>query len=144
MTARELKLAGINMNLAPVLDVNLRGPESLMASRCLGTDPETVTRLGSLYIRELQKGGVMAAAKHFPGIGDIALDPHHDLPVQDKDLAGLEAAELIPFRKAVSLPVSAVMMTHTLYPALDPNGRPACPNRLSPDCCGKIWDTRGW
>ena len=90
-----------------------------MASRCLGTDPETVSRLGSLYIRELQKGGVMAAAKHFPGIGDIALDPHHDLPVQDKDLAGLEAAELVPFREAVSLPVSAVMMTHTLYPALD-------------------------
>jgi beta-N-acetylhexosaminidase len=120
VTARELKLAGINMNLAPVLDVNLRGPEGLMASRCLGTDPETVTRLGSLYIRELQKGGVMAAAKHFPGIGDIALDPHHDLPLQDKDLAGLEATELVPFRTAVSLPVSAVMLTHTLYPALDP------------------------
>jgi beta-N-acetylhexosaminidase len=120
LTARELKLVGINMNLSPVLDVNLRGPEGLMASRCLGSDPETVARLGSLYIRELQKGGVMAAAKHFPGIGDIALDPHHDLPVQDKDLAGLEAAELIPFRKAVSKPVSAVMLTHTLYPALDP------------------------
>ena len=91
-----------------------------MASRCLGTDPETVIRLGSLYIRELQKGGVMAAAKHFPGIGDIALDPHHDLPLQDKDLAGLEETELAPFRAAVSLPVSAVMLTHTLYPALDP------------------------
>ncbi len=120
VTAQELKLAGINMNLAPVLDVNLRGAEGLMASRCLGTDPETVTRLGSLYIRELQKGGIMAAAKHFPGIGDIVLDPHHDLPVQDKDLAGLEAAELVPFRTAVALPVSAVMLTHTLYPALDP------------------------
>ncbi len=120
VTSRELKLAGINMNLSPVLDVNLRGPEGLMASRCLGTDPETVTRLGSLYIRELQKGGIMAAAKHFPGIGDIELDPHHDLPVQDKDLTDLEAAELVPFRRAISLAVSAVMLTHALYPALDP------------------------
>ncbi len=120
VTARELKLVGINMNLAPVLDVNLRGPEGLMASRCLGTDPKTVARLGSLYIQELQKGGVMAAAKHFPGIGDIALDPHHDLPVQDKDRTDLEAVELVPFKEAVSLPVSAVMLTHTLYPALDP------------------------
>ncbi|RPH82360.1 MAG: glycoside hydrolase family 3 protein [Desulfobacteraceae bacterium] len=120
VTSRELKLAGINMNLSPVLDVNLRGPEGLMASRCLGTDPETVSRLGGLYIQELQKGGIMAAAKHFPGIGDIALDPHHDLPLQEKDPEGLEATELVPFRKAVSLPVSAVMMTHTLYPALDP------------------------
>lgn len=120
VTARELKLAGINMNLAPVLDVNLRGSEGLMASRCLGTDPETVARLGSLYIQELQKGGVLAAAKHFPGIGDIELDPHHDLPVQNKDFAGLEATELVPFRTAFFLPVSAVMMTHTLYPAFDP------------------------
>ena len=120
VTARELKLAGINMNLAPVLDVNLRGPEGLMASRCLGMDPETVGHLGGLYIHELQQAGVMAAAKHFPGIGDIELDPHHDLPVQDKDRAGLETAELIPFRKAVALPVAAVMMTHTVYPVLDP------------------------
>jgi beta-N-acetylhexosaminidase len=128
LTARELRLAGINMNLAPVLDVNLRGAEGLMASRCLGADPERVARLGSLYIRELQEGGVMAVAKHFPGIGDIALDPHHDLPLQDKDLEGLEATELIPFAKAVSLPVSAVMLTHTLYPALDPQW----PASLSP------------
>jgi beta-N-acetylhexosaminidase len=120
VTARELKLAGINMNLSPVLDVNLRGPEGLMASRCLGTDPETVGTLGSLYIHELQQAGVMAAAKHFPGIGDIELDPHHDLPVQDKDRGGLETAELLPFRKAVALPVAAVMMTHTVYSALDP------------------------
>ena len=141
VTARELKLAGINMNLSPVLDVNLRGPEGLMASRCLGTDPETVSRLGQLYIRELQEAGIMAAAKHFPGIGDIELDPHLDLPRQDKDLAGLEAAELVPFRRAASLPAAAVMMTHTLYPALDPRW----PASLSqPIISGLLRETLGY
>lgn len=124
VTAEELKLVGININLSPVLDVNLRGPEGLMASRCLGTDPELVSRLGRVYISELQRHGVMATAKHFPGIGDIELDPHHDLPVQPKDRPGLEAVELPPFQMAASLPVAAVMMTHTVYPALD-GERPA-------------------
>ncbi|MBI5583283.1 MAG: beta-N-acetylhexosaminidase [Deltaproteobacteria bacterium] len=120
ITARELKLAGISMNLSPVLDVNLRGPEGLMASRCLGTEPETVGRLGRLYISELQRQGIMATAKHFPGIGDIELDPHQDLPVQPKDQETLGQVELVPFREALSVPVDAVMMTHTIYPAWDP------------------------
>ncbi len=119
-TAAELKLAGVGLNLSPVLDVNLRGPEGLMASRCLGSDPQTVARLGRRYITELQQQGVPATAKHFPGIGDIELDPHQDLPVQTKDKESLERVELAPFREALSVPVAAVMMTHTIYPAWDP------------------------
>jgi beta-N-acetylhexosaminidase len=119
-TAAELKLAGVGLNLSPVLDVNLRGPEGLMASRCLGSDPQTVGGLGRRYIAELQQQGVPATAKHFPGIGDIELDPHQDLPVQTKDKESLERVELAPFREALSVPVAAVMMTHTIYPAWDP------------------------
>jgi beta-N-acetylhexosaminidase len=128
ITARELKLAGVSINLAPVLDVNLRGPEGLMASRCLGSEPETVGRLGRLYISELQQQGILATAKHFPGIGDIELDPHQDLPVQPKDRESLERAELVPFREALAIPVDAVMMTHTVYPGWDPRW----PASLSP------------
>jgi beta-N-acetylhexosaminidase len=120
ITATELQLAGIGLNLSPVLDVNLRGPEGLMASRCLGSDPETVSRLGRSYIAALQQQGVMATAKHFPGIGDIELDPHQDLPIQEQDKGRLERVELAPFREALSVPVAAVMMTHTIYPAWDP------------------------
>lgn len=118
--ARELKLVGINMNLAPVLDVNRRGPEGLMASRSLGSDPQEVARLGTLCIRELQQAGVIACAKHFPGIGDTELDSHQDLPVQMKDRVDLEEVELIPFREAVKIPVGAVMTAHVRYPVLDP------------------------
>lgn len=120
ISAAELKLAGIGLNLSPVLDVNLRGPEGLMASRCLGSDPKTVARLGRLYIEELQQQGVMATAKHFPGIGDIELDPHQDLPIQPKEKEALEGVELVPFREALAVPVDGVMMTHTIYPAWDP------------------------
>ena len=119
VTARELKTGRDQYESKPGHGRQSPGTGRIDGLPLPGYRSRNGRRLGSLYIRELQQGGVMAAAKHFPGIGDIALDPHHDLPVQEKDLAGLEAAELIPFRKAASLPVSAVMMTHTLYPALD-------------------------
>jgi len=118
--AYELKLVGINMDLAPVLDVNLRGPEGLMASRSYGSDPNEVARLGALCIRELQQAGIIACAKHFPGIGDTELDSHQDLPFLDKTLSELEKTELPPFREAVKIPVGAVMTAHVRYSALDP------------------------
>jgi beta-N-acetylhexosaminidase len=117
--ARELKLVGINMDLTPVLDVNARGPEGLMATRSYGTDPNLVARLGALCIRELQQAGIMACAKHFPGIGDTDLDSHQDLPVQLKDKKALEQMELIPFKEAIAVPTAAMMISHIQYPAYD-------------------------
>jgi beta-N-acetylhexosaminidase len=117
--ARELKLVGINMDLAPVLDVNARGPEGLMAARSYGDDPNLVARLGALCIRELQQAGIMACAKHFPGIGDTDLDSHQDLPVQLKDRESLERLELIPFRAAIQVPTAAMMISHIQYPDFD-------------------------
>ena len=118
--ARELKLVGINMDLAPVLDVNTRGPEGLMAARSYGSDPELVARLGALCIQEMQQAGIMACAKHFPGIGDTDLDSHQDLPVQLKDKTELERVELVPFRKAAAIPSAAFMLSHILYQTYDP------------------------
>jgi beta-N-acetylhexosaminidase len=117
--ARELKLVGINMNLTPVLDVNCRGPKGIMASRSYGSDPFLVARLGALCIRELQQSGIIACAKHFPGIGDIDLDPHQDLPIQLKEKPELEGVELVPFREALQIPAGAVMISHCRYPAYD-------------------------
>jgi beta-N-acetylhexosaminidase len=118
-TTKELKMVGINMNLCPVLDVNTRGPEGVMASRSYGSDPQQVAHLGSQIIREFQESGIMACAKHFPGIGDTDLDSHQDLPVQLKDQKGLEDTELIPFKEAFRIPVAATMITHVQYPAWD-------------------------
>ncbi|MBI4766397.1 MAG: beta-N-acetylhexosaminidase [Deltaproteobacteria bacterium] len=117
--ARELKLMGINMNLTPVLDVNLRGPEGIMASRSYGSDPYRVSELGTLCIREFQQNGIMACPKHFPGIGDTDLDSHEDLPIQLKDKTELERVELVPFREALKIPPAAVMVSHIRYPAYD-------------------------
>ncbi len=117
--ARELKLVGINMNLTPVLDVNSRGPEGIMASRSYGSDPLEVAGLGALCIREFQQAGIIACAKHFPGIGDTDLDSHQDLPIQQKDKTELEKVELVPFREAIKIPPGAVMISHIRYPAYD-------------------------
>jgi beta-N-acetylhexosaminidase len=126
--ARELKLVGINMNLTPVLDVNPRGSEGLMADRSYGSDPFEVARLGSLCISEFQKAGIIACAKHFPGIGDTDLDSHRDLPIQLKDRAGLEKMELVPFREALKIPPETIMVSHVKYAAYDLNH----PASLSP------------
>ena len=116
---QELKLIGINMNLCPVLDVNSRGTEGLMASRSYGSDPWQVARLGALCIQEFQQAGIMACAKHFPGIGDTDLDSHQDLPIQLKEKSELEQVELIPFKEAIKIPSGAVMISHVRYPAYD-------------------------
>lgn len=117
--AQELKCVGINMDLTPVLDINNRGPEGLMAARSYGSDPYLVARLGAVCIRELQQAGIMACAKHFPGLGDTELDSHQDLPIQFKDKKELERMELIPFREVIKIPTGAVMISHVQYPAYD-------------------------
>lgn len=120
ITAIELAWTGINMNLAPVLDAAPEGFGSIMADRSFGPDPRRVARLGAAVIAGLQSGGIMAVAKHFPGIGRTRLDSHLDLPFLDADLDSLEAYDLIPFRTAFQQPVAGVMLSHILYPRLDP------------------------
>ena len=107
------------MDLAPVLDVNTQGPKGLMADRSYGSDPSQVARLGGLCITELQQAGIIACAKHFPGIGDTDLDSHQDLPIQLKDKAELEKVELVPFKEAVKIQPGAIMVSHVKYPAYD-------------------------
>jgi beta-N-acetylhexosaminidase len=121
ITATELAWVGINMNMAPVLDAAPEGFESIMAQRVFSSDPQRVAQLGEAVIAAMQAGGVMAVAKHFPGIGRTRLDSHLDLPRLDESLRSLEAYDLIPFRKAISSRVAGVMLSHILYPQLDPD-----------------------
>jgi beta-N-acetylhexosaminidase len=120
ITALELAWVGINMDLAPVLDAAPEGFDSIMAGRIFGPDPQRVARLGAAVIAGLQAGGIMAVAKHFPGIGRTSLDSHSDLPRLDAGLNSLESYDLIPFKKAISQPVAGMMLSHILYPQLDP------------------------
>jgi beta-N-acetylhexosaminidase len=118
--ALELRCVGINMNLAPVLDVNTNPANPIISERAFSADPEECARLGRAYIEALQGAGCAACGKHFPGHGDTATDSHQVLPVLTHDRERLEAVELIPFRSAVEAGVTSVMTAHILLPRLDP------------------------
>jgi beta-N-acetylhexosaminidase len=124
----ELIEVGVNMNLAPVLDICPTGQGLFMERRCLGDDPRQVSELGVLVINGLQQGGVAACAKHFPGLGSAMLDPHLELPVVDLPSIQLLEEDLQPFAGAVKAKVAAVMTSHAVYAGLDP----ALPGTLSP------------
>lgn len=132
--ARELSGVGINMNMAPVMDVAPDGMESIMAGRVFKGGPERVSEMGVRVIEGLQKRGVMAVAKHFPGIGRTTLDSHLDLPTLAADKTTLDASDLVPFRSAVSSGVAGIMLSHIRYSAIDPEW----PASISPEIAG-IW-----
>jgi beta-N-acetylhexosaminidase len=118
-TAREMRLVGLNMNMAPVVDVRVGSPEQHLDGRLFSDDPQRVGMLGQCVVKSLQENGVMAVAKHFPGLGRATRDPHHDLPTIEADIREIEETHLPPFRAAMDQGVSAVMTSHALYPALD-------------------------
>ncbi|MBT3352937.1 MAG: beta-N-acetylhexosaminidase [Nitrospinaceae bacterium] len=121
-TATELRAVGINTDFAPVYDI-LTNPEcEVIGDRAFSEDAETVAQMASAAATGLQAGGVAASAKHFPGIGDMAPDPHETLPYSNLSIEDLRARELIPFRAAAG--VASVMIAHAIYEQIDPE-RPA-------------------
>lgn len=134
-TARELRALGITMNFAPVLDVNNNPANPVIGTRSYGERPDAVARLARAAAAGLRAGGVAATAKHFPGHGDTATDSHDDLPTIAGDRARLAAIELPPFRAAIAAGIPAIMTSHIVFPALDPDGLPCT---LSPRLLGGL------
>lgn len=124
ITAVELAAVGVNLNFAPVMDVNNNPQNPVIDRRSFGGSPELVSRLGVAYIHGLQRNGVLGTAKHFPGHGDTTVDSHFDLPTVNHNRERLHALELHPFRAAIDADVAAIMTAHIVYPAFDPD-RPA-------------------
>ena len=124
ITATELAAVGVNLNFAPVMDVNNNPHNPVIDRRSFGECPDLVSRLGSAYIKGLQRNGILATAKHFPGHGDTTVDSHSDLPTVGGDVERIRTIELEPFRAAIEAKVSAIMTAHIVYPALDSH-RPA-------------------
>jgi beta-N-acetylhexosaminidase len=118
-TAVALSNAGVNMNLAPVLDVVTVEGNTVIADRAYGTEPGVATRLGAAYIEALQANRVIATAKHFPGHGPTHVDSHFGLPMVDLPVAELRAVHLSPFKAAIETGVDAVMPAHIIYTAWD-------------------------
>lgn len=117
--AAELRAVNVDMDFAPVLDVDTNPANPVIADQSLGRSPEIVSTLGVALIEGLQAGGVAACAKHFPGHGDTSQDSHLDLPRLPHDMARLESVELVPFAAAVRAGVASVMTAHVLFDALD-------------------------
>jgi beta-N-acetylhexosaminidase len=116
---RELLAMGVNLNLAPALDVNINPQNPVVGTRSFGDDPEWVSKLGVALINGLRDQGVMAAAKHFPGHGDTSVDSHYAAAVVHHNAARLNEVELKPFRAAISAGVPAILTAHVTYTALD-------------------------
>jgi beta-N-acetylhexosaminidase len=124
VTAAELRAVGINMNMAPVLDVHSNPDNPIIGNRAYGTEPATVAELGLAAVRGLQGKGVVACGKHFPGHGDTSTDSHKELPVVKASAEVLVERELPPFRHAIANGLASLMTAHVVYSALDAQ-RPA-------------------
>lgn len=119
LTGEELKALGLQVNFAPVLDINSNPDNPIIGMRSFGSDADLVTRLGLATITGLQQSGVMAAVKHFPGHGDTTVDSHLGLPVLTHNRERLEAVELKPFQAAIENGVDMIMTAHIAFPAID-------------------------
>jgi beta-N-acetylhexosaminidase len=114
-----LASVGIDLDLAPCVDVNSDPRNPVIGVRSFGADPDVVARHGAASVRGLQSAGVAACAKHFPGHGHTSVDSHLALPVVDADRTVLEARELVPFAAAIEAGVAAIMTAHLVVPSLD-------------------------
>jgi beta-N-acetylhexosaminidase len=117
-TGCELKALGINMNLAPVVDVNNNPANPVIGVRSFGENPQQVARLGAAMVKGYRAAGVLSCLKHFPGHGDTEVDSHLALPTIPYTLERLEALELVPFRRGIEAGAQSVMVAHISFPAL--------------------------
>ena len=126
---RQAKLIGVHMNLSPVLDVNTEPANPVINIRSFGRSPEQVAAKGIAMFQGLQDSGIIASAKHFPGLGDMTTDPHLALPYSCHHKKRLQEVELYPFAEAIKAGVLSIQTEHVLIPSLEPD--PQKPSSLS-------------
>ncbi len=117
--AEQFKKAGININLAPVADINNNPVNPVINVRSFGENPDNVQAKTVMYMHGMQDNGIIAVAKHFPGHGDTEIDSHFDLPVIKHSRARLDTVELVPFRTLINSGVTGVMPGHLNVLSLD-------------------------
>ncbi|HSX13009.1 MAG TPA: beta-N-acetylhexosaminidase [Chlamydiales bacterium] len=115
---QEMKAVGINMNLAPVVDVNVNPKNPVIGDRSFSDSPEVVTIFGKAALDGYHQAGLITTLKHFPGHGDVEIDSHVDLPILHQSMHELEQVELFPFSN-LAKDTDAIMTAHILVPALD-------------------------
>lgn len=118
--ARQCRELGVQVNFAPVADVNINPNNPVINTRSFGEDPVNVARKVIAYSQGLETGGVLSVSKHFPGHGDTDTDSHHSLPLLSFSRQRLDSVELYPFRKVIEARLSGIMVGHLEVPALEP------------------------
>ncbi len=118
--AAELKAVGINIDFAPVLDVNNNPANPVIGIRSFSSDPHIVAEYGVAFAQGLQENGILAFGKHFPGHGDTSVDSHIDLPLVPHDRTRLNQIELVPFNAAIAANIAGIMTAHVTFPSIDP------------------------
>ena len=127
---QEARAVGIQIDFAPVVDVNNNPNNPVINTRSFGEDPARVAELAGLFIHGLEEGGAVATAKHFPGHGDTDVDSHVGLPIVTATMPRLDSVELVPFRAAIRAGADLVMTAHIALPAV--NGDSTTPATLAP------------
>lgn len=117
--ARQSKRLGIQVNFAPVVDVNNNANNPVIGFRSFGEDKYNVTSKALAYMKGMQEEHVLGSAKHFPGHGDTEVDSHYGLPILNFSRHRLEEMELYPFRRLIAEGLGSVMVAHMSIPALD-------------------------
>ncbi|MBN2805316.1 MAG: serine hydrolase, partial [Prolixibacteraceae bacterium] len=122
---KQCKTLGIQLNFAPVADVNSNPLNPIINYRSFGENPALVARKSFLLAKGMQDEKVLVSVKHFPGHGDTGYDSHHTLPVNKKSYGELKQEEFIPFEYNISGGVNGIMSAHIAYSGIDPSNRPA-------------------
>lgn len=119
LVGKELRAVGVDVNFAPVLDVDTNPKNPVIGNRSFSRNPEVVAELGVAFARGLEDAGVASSGKHFPGHGDTFQDSHYDLPRLDHSVDRLRALELVPFRAFAEAGLASMMTAHVIFGALD-------------------------
>ncbi len=127
--ARHCKRLGVHINFAPVVDINTNPKNPIIGNRSFGEDKENVAQKASAFMRGMQKEGILASAKHFPGHGDTDSDSHKILPTINFDAQRIDSIELYPYRKLINEGLSSIMVAHLNIPSLEP--RQGYPSSIS-------------
>ena len=144
ITANEARALGVNMILAPVLDINNNRNNPIINFRSYSDNPDNVVRFSLPFIRGIQDEGLIACAKHFPGHGDTAIDSHTSLPVINVAKEELFKNELFPFEKACENGVKSVMVGHIVIPSLHDTKTPATySEKITKEILRDKWDYQG-
>jgi len=120
--ARQLKNVGLQLNFAPVVDVNNNPDNPVINYRSFGENKENVAKKGIAYMKGMQQEMVLTTAKHFPGHGDTSTDSHYGLPQINHTMQRLDSLELYPFKALINAGVGGVMVAHLNIPAMDSTG----------------------